>query len=198
MCALLKPLSVRQELLSRNVTVFTSQDFQRIFQINHFQTKYYLEEHTRAGLFWRLKKGLYVLKTDPPPEEEIANLLYRPSYLSFEYALGAYNILPEMSYRITSATTKPTRTFEVGGKAFSYSTIKRQAFAGYLPVKRTGRTILLAEPEKALVDYLYFVSLGKKPANERLHFFSFDKHKAFHYSSLYQRPGLDKLLKEML
>jgi len=198
MCALLKPLSVRQELLRRNVAFFTPQDFQRIFQINHFQTKYYLMEHTRAGLFWRLKKGLYVLKTDPPPEEEIANLIYRPSYLSFEYALGAYNILPEMSYRITSATTKPTRTFVVGEKSFSYFTIKQQAFTGYLPVKRTGRTILLAEAEKALVDYLYFVSLGKKPANERLNLVDLDKEKAFHYSSLYQRPGLDKLLEAML
>lgn len=198
MCALLKPLSVRQELLGRNVAVFTARDFQRIFHTNHFQTKYFLEEYTRANFFWRLKKGMYTLKTDPPPEEQIANLLYRPSYLSFEYALGAYNILPEMSYRITSATTKPTRTFEVGEKSFSYFTIKRQAFSGYLPVKRAGRTILLAEPEKAVADYLYFVSLGKKPGNERLYLANLDQQKIFHYSSLYQRPGLDKLLKEML
>ncbi len=198
MCALMKPLSVRQELLSKKVALFTPQDFQRIFHTNRFQTKYFLEEYTRAGLFWRLKKGLYTLKTDPPPEEEIANLLYRPSYLSFEYALAAYNILPEMPYVITSATTKPTRIFEIEEKAYSYFTIKRQAFLGYLPVKRAGRTILLAEPEKAVVDYLYFVSLGKKPANERLYLVDLDKQKTFHYSSLYQRPGLDKLLKEML
>ncbi len=198
MCALLKPISVRQELLGRKITVFTPQDFQRIFHTKRFQTKYFLEEYTRAGFFWRLKKGLYILKADPPPEEEIANLLYRPSYLSFEYALGTYNILPEMPYVITSATTKPTRTFEVGERAFSYFTIKRQAFAGFLPVKRTGRTVMIADPEKALVDYLYFVALGKKPGNDRLILANLDKEKALRYSSLYQRPGLDKLLKEML
>jgi predicted transcriptional regulator of viral defense system len=198
MYTLLKPLSVRQELLRKKVSAFTSQDFQRIFHTDHFQTKYFLEKHTRDGLFWRLKKGFYTLKTDPPLEEEIANLLYRPSYLSFEYALGMYNFLPEMPYMITSATTKPTRTFKAGEKSFSYFTIKRQAFTGYLPVKRAGRTILLAEPEKALVDYLYFVALGKKPRNDRLILANLDKEKAFRYSSLYQRPGLDKLLEEML
>ena len=198
MYTLLKPLYVRQELLTRNVSVFTPQDFQRIFHTNHFQAKYFLEKHTRDGLFLRLKKGLYTLKTDPPMEEEIANLLYRPSYLSFEYALSIYNIIPEMPYTITSATTKPTRTFQAGGKSFSYFTIKLQAFTGYVPVKKAGRTIILAEPEKALMDYLYFVALGKKPVNDRLYLDNLDKQKAFHYSSLYQRPALDRLLEEML
>ncbi|MFH1635475.1 MAG: hypothetical protein ABIG63_15910 [Chloroflexota bacterium] len=180
------------------MTVFTSQEFQRIFHTTPFQTKYFLVKYAREGLFWRLKKGFYTLKTDPPMEEEIANLLYQPSYLSFEYALALYNILPEMPYAITSATTKPTRTFEVGEKSFSYFTIKRQAFTGYLPVKRAGRTILLAEAEKALVDYLYFVALGKKPQNDRLYLTNLDKQKTFRYAILYRRPGLEKLLEEVL
>lgn len=139
-----------------------------------------------------------MLRTDPLPEEEIANRLYRPSYISFEYAMATYNILLEMPYSVTSATTKPTRTFTVGGKTFSYFTIKREAFTGYTPLKRAGRTVLIAEPEKALVDYLYFVSLGKKPRNDRLNTASLDKQKILHYARLYQRTGLDQLLKEIL
>ncbi len=198
MYPLLKPLPVREELLQKGVGIFTPQDFQRIFRANQFRTKYFLKEYTRGGLFLRLKNGLYTLKTDPPPEEEIANRLYRPSYISFEYALATYNVLLEMPYSITSATTKPTRTFAVGAKTFSYFTIKREAFAGYVPAKRAGRTVLLAEPEKALVDYLYFVSLGHKPRNDRLNTASLDKQKVLYYASLYQRPGLDQLVKEML
>lgn len=198
MYTLLKPLSIREEFLNRGIGVFTPQDFRRIFRIPPSRTKYFLEEYTKGGLFLRLKKGLYMLKTDPLPEEEIANLLYRPSYISFEYAMATYNTLLEMAYTVTSATTKPTRTFVVGQKTFSYSTIKRETFAGYIPVKRAGRTILIAEPEKALVDYLYFVSLGKKPKNDRLNTASLDKQKVLHYASLYQRTGLDQLVKEMV
>jgi len=198
MYAFLKPLPVRDELLRRKVGIFTPQDFQRLFGVSQSQTKYFLEESTRADLFLRLKNGLYALKTDLPPEEEIANRLYRPSYLSFEYALAAYNILPEMPYSITSATTKPTRAFAVGERTFSYSTIKREAFAGYAPTQRVGRIVLIAEPEKALVDYFYFVSLGKKPKNDRLNITALDKQKALGYASLYQRAGLEQLVKEML
>jgi predicted transcriptional regulator of viral defense system len=198
MYALLKPLPVREELLKRGATIFTVQDFQRIFRASRSRTKYFLEEYTQAGLFARLKKGLYALKSDPPPEEEIANRLYRPSYLSFEYALGAHNILPEMPYSITSATPKATRAFEVGERIFSYLTIKRAAFTGYLPVQRRGRTVLMAEPEKALVDYLYFVALGKKPPNDRLNTANLDRRKVSFYADLYQRAGLDKLLQAVL
>jgi len=194
MYTLLKPIPVQDELLKREVSIFTPQDFQRIFRTTKSRTKYFLEKYTKGGLFLRLKKGLYMLRTDPLPEEGIANRLYRPSYISFEYAMATYNILLEMPYSVTSATTKPTRTFAVGEKIFSYFTIKREAFTGYVPVKRAGRTVLMAEPEKALVDYLYFVSLGKKPQNDRLNTASLDRQKVLHYASLYQRPGLDQLM----
>ena len=103
-----------------------------------------------------------------------------------------------MPYSVTSATTKPTRAFAVGEKIFSYLTIKRAAFAGYAPARRAGRTVLIADPEKALVDYFYFVSLGRKPRNDRLDVARLDRQKALGYASLYQRAGLDQLVKEAL
>lgn len=198
MYTLLKPLRVREELLERNISIITPQDFQRVFNTNDHQTKYFLDKFTREGFLVRLKRGLYTLKTDPPGEEEIANLLYRPSYLSFEYALAKYNVIPEMTYSITSATTKPTRIFQALERTFAYLTIKREAYLGYIPVKRGKKTILLAELEKALVDYLYFVSLGKKSINDRLNLAPVDKHKAFQYAEHFQRPGLVLLMKELL
>lgn len=210
MYTFLKSLSVREELLKKGTGIFTPRDFGRIFHTTDSRTKYFLEEYTKRGLFLRLKRGLYMLKTDPLPEEEIANCLYRPSYISFEYALATYNLLPEMVYSVTSATTKPTRTFAVGEKTFSYFTIKREAFTGYIPVKRAGRTILMAEPEKALVDYLYFVSLGKKPRNDRINTATpstgsggasgqaLDRQKVLCYAGLFRRTGLDKLIEEIL
>jgi predicted transcriptional regulator of viral defense system len=198
MCALLKPFVVREQLIDMGVLIFTPRDFQRIFQTDKIRTKYFLGEYTKSGFLLRLKKGLYAMRSDLPPEEEIANLLYQPSYISFEYALNVYNILPEMTYTITSATSKPTRNFEVDGRTFSYFTIKVNAFTGYIPVKRRDRTVLIAEAEKALVDYLYFVSLGKKPKNERLYFSGLDLDKVLHYAAQYQRKGLDLLVKELL
>ncbi|MBK7203695.1 hypothetical protein [Candidatus Amarolinea dominans] len=61
MCALLKPLSVRQVLLGKTTTIFTPQDFQRIFHTTESKAKYFLETYTQNGLFLRLKKGVVYL-----------------------------------------------------------------------------------------------------------------------------------------
>jgi hypothetical protein len=216
MSTLLKPLQVREALLQKNVRTFTTRDFENIFRTSPTRTKYFLETQTDEGLFARLKKGMYALRTDLPSGEEIANRLYRPSYVSFEYALAYYGILPEMPYAITSATTKPTRDFTVDGMAFSYFTIKTEAYTGYRLVRADRRTslqydsvylsgvdnstgmgvFLMAEPEKALVDYLYFVSLGKKSLNDRLYIKlgTLSKSKLRVYARLYGRKRLMELV----
>lgn len=168
MYTLLKPLQIRGELLKKQIRVFTAQEFRRVFHTSPHITKYFLETKVREGLLLRLKRGVYTLKTDLPGEEELANALYKPSYISFEYALSYYHLLPEMPYTITSATTKATRLFTILEKTYSYKTIKKQSFTGYSLMKVGGKSFLIAEKEKALVDYLYFVTLGKSSQNERL------------------------------
>lgn len=195
MYTLLKPLIVREELLKRRLYIFTLEEFTRVFNTKAHKTKYFLETQTDQGLFIRLKKGLYTLKTDIPAEEEIANALYRPSYISFEYALAYYNIIPEMQYQITSATTKPTRLFTVLDKEFVYYTLKKKAYTGYRLVKTEAKSFFMAEPEKALVDYIYFISLGKKPHNNRLILKDINKEKLFKYGELFGRKSLIDLLK---
>jgi hypothetical protein len=220
MNTLLKPLRVREQLLEKNVRIFSALDFQGIFNLSPTRTKYFLENQTETGLFIRLKQGVYALRTDLPSEEEIANSLYRPSYISFDYALAYYGLIPEMPYTITSATTKPTRQFSVQHQAFNYYTIKPEAYTGYMllntmrsisekgnkidfgkiEVRSSGSgSFLIAEPEKALIDYLYFVSLGKRALNDRIDATdTLDKAKLKKYATLYNRKKLNSLLEELL
>jgi len=197
MSTLLKPLFVREKLLEGRLRLFTGVEFIRLFPGSQDKAKYFLERQTKLGLFIRLKKGLYMLKTDPAGEMEIANKLYQPSYISFEYALAYYNLLPEMPYTVTSATTKPTRTFTYDHKNFSYLSIKKTAFTGYFPIKKEGQTVLLASPEKALADYLYFVVLGKKPMNERLNLLNINRKKLLSYCRLFKRQKLTQMAKTL-
>lgn len=193
-----RPLRVQEVLLERDMTVFTNGEFQRIFDTTPAQTKKFLEDYTKRGLLQRLKRGLYTLQIRPPGEEEIANALLRPSYLSFEYALAFHNIMPEMVYTITSATTKDTRSFMIKDKTFAYFTIKKAAYTGYTALKKGERQrILIAEPEKALADYLYFVSLQKKPTNDRLRLTHLNLKKVQEYASLFNRPVLMELVRNL-
>ena len=193
----MRQVAIEEELVQRDVFIFTPRVFQRIFNISSIKTKYILESYAKGGLLIRLKKGLYGLKSHLPNDEEIANVLYKPSYISFEYAMARYGIMPESVYAITSATTKPTREFIVKDKSFSYFKIKKQAFTGYVLIKEGGHSALIAEPEKALVDFLYFISLGKRLWNDRLNTSKLSKEKIMKYAKLYQRPGLMKLLEKI-
>ena len=88
MNTLLKPLQVRETLLQKKVRTFTTHAFEHSFRTTPTKTTYFLETQTAERLFIRLKRGVYALKTDLPGQEEIANSSYRPSSISFEYALA--------------------------------------------------------------------------------------------------------------
>lgn len=218
MYTFLKPIQVRERLVERQLRIFTSADLEVLCNVSRQQAKYFLETQTKQGLFERLKNGLYALKTDIPAEQEIANALYRPSYISFEYALAYWKLIPEMPYAVTSATTMPTRDFVVAQKSFSYYTIQRAAYTGYILCHVStisekynnvhfsetdndpSATFLIAEPEKALADFLYFVALGKKMPNDRLSINTtqIDAQKLLGYGRLYHRKSLLELIQRTL
>lgn len=193
----MKPLLVREELLNRGIRVFTVLDFKRVFSQTSDQIKYFLETQTKQGLLIRLKKGLYALKTNLPGDEEIANILYKPSYISFEYALARYGIIPESPYHITSATTNPTRVFQVSSQAYSYFTIKQKAYTGYFLDTSSDRRVYIAEPEKALVDFLYYVAIGKRSVNDRFNTSKLDRSKLKEYAAVFGRKKILELIGQL-
>lgn len=119
----------------------------------------------RKGWIAPLKRGLYELtypKDLSIPDLYIANTLYHPSYVSLETVLSNESIIPEVSMAVTSVTTKPTRRFRNKHGLFIYRTVKPAAFVGYAIERQGAFDIRMAEPEKALVDFLYFKTYRRK------------------------------------
>lgn len=112
------------------------------------------------GKLVRLRRGMYAFAGEYRKRElnhaELANALYRPSYISTHWALGFFGLIPEMVFMYTSVTSRTTKRFENVLGAFSYCHIKPSAFFGYHPVQINGRKVLIADPEKALLDLWYF------------------------------------------
>lgn len=198
MTTFLKPFYVQSRLAASEITMFTPLEFQRIFEVPPTRVKYFLEKYTGEGLLVRLKKNLYAVKSRLPRETEIANRLYAPSYLSLEYALSYYGMIPETVYAVTSITTMPTREFVVLGLSYTYQAIKRQAYTGYKLMDINGHPALFADKEKALIDYLYFVSLGKISLNDRLRPGDIEPAAVKTYARLFGRKSLVKLAGEIL
>lgn len=193
----LNPIKVQEKLTERNMSIFSPLEFRRIFNVRKSAASFFINYHLKSGLFIKLKNGLYALRIRPPFEFEIANRVYSPSYVSLEYAMMYYGIIPETVYVITSVTTKPTREFVINNVSYTYQKIKKSAFSGYLSKSLDGNIVLIATPEKAFVDYLYFVDLGKKLVNERLDVNKLSKSKLIKYAKLFKRNSLVKLVNKI-
>jgi predicted transcriptional regulator of viral defense system len=114
-----------------------------------------LTEWQHKGYIRKIIKGHYIFSDRDTDENllfKIANKIYRPSYISFETALAHYQLIPEMVYTITSVATRRTRKFETPLCAYSYRTIHRRLFFGYLI---RPNQIKIASAEKAILDYFY-------------------------------------------
>jgi len=104
-----------------------------------------------------LRRGMYALaeryRRVTVQPAALANALHRPSYLSCLWALAFYGLIPESVAVYTSVTTRTPQRFENPLGEFVYSNVKQSLFFGYTPVSISDRKVLLATPEKALLDY---------------------------------------------
>lgn len=110
----------------------------------------------------RVKKGLYVfgpeLSREPYSKEALANLIYGPSYVSLEYALSFYGLIPERVETITNVTNKRKKIFNTPVGIFSYRYINPSIYPYGVTLYEIDKrhSILIASREKALSDLLYF------------------------------------------
>lgn len=110
----------------------------------------------------RIKRGLYCMgskyRIQEPNPISVANVLYSPSYVSFEFAMSYYGMIPERVDEITSATLKHPKLYTTPIGRYSYRKIYENAYAigvdwHYNEIDG-GR--LIATPEKALCDTIRY------------------------------------------
>lgn len=190
-------IKVEEKLKVSGLLVFNPREFKDFFGVSVNTASAFLKRNIKSGLFLKLRNGFYMLKDSSPSLYLIANKLYQPSYISLEKALSYYGIIPETVYAITSITTKSTREFVTPRAAFSYQRIKKSVFTGYSPKKIDGTTVFIADPEKALADYLYFVDLKKISLNNRLNLSSIKKTKLIRLVKIFERPKMAALVKKI-
>ena len=118
-----------------------------------------LSRWQKKGLLVSLRKGVYVLNPHDRKIEVdqmmIANILYQPSYISMEYALNFYGLIPEAVSDITSVSTRKTAVFNNELGTFRYQHIGPKVFRGFKKAGEGQNAFFMAEAEKAVVDFLY-------------------------------------------
>lgn len=154
-------IDIFKKLKTLEKPYFNIADFEKILGLKKESLYVTLNRLVKSGVLRRLKRGVYEVIFSESRIEEVANQLYWPSYLSFESALSRYGIMDQIPYTLSFATPKKSKKISLAGREIEYRQIKRELFFGY---KKEGK-ILIAEPEKALLDQVYLFSLGKASVN---------------------------------
>ena len=109
----------------------------------------------RSGVIVRVKKGLYIFgehyRKSPYCRELLANLIYGPSFVSLDYALGYYGLIPERVETVTSVTSGRLRRFQTPTGLFTYRPSPCLSMGAEL-AGQGGSNYLIALPERALAD----------------------------------------------
>ncbi len=113
----------------------------------------------------RLKNGFYLISEKITngsakviPFEQVANLLYGPSYVSMEWALSFYGMIPERVHTITSMTLGRNKAYHTCIGDFSYFTLSSESYSIGITQKKSPDFVggfLIASPEKALADTVF-------------------------------------------
>lgn len=119
-----------------------------------------IHELMKAGVLRGIKKGLYIFSPEyadgPVSKEVLANLIYGPSYISLEYALAYYGLIPERVETVTSVTPKRNKAFQTSVGSFTYRKLGSEKYREGVELVsiKPSRTVFMASPEKALLDYI--------------------------------------------
>jgi predicted transcriptional regulator of viral defense system len=126
------------------------------------QVRILLYRWAKAGHILQLKKGVYMTRRfyelhrgDYLFSGAVSSILLSQSYLSLEFILQQNNILTEVTYPITCATTRNTRKITNRIGTFWYRHLREDLYHGFTISDYFGIRICQASPAKALFDYLY-------------------------------------------
>lgn len=182
-------------LREKQLSLFSLADFSRLFEIRNRETLYKkISRLEKKKIIKKLIKGKYIFLFNQPQDYFIANYLYQPSYISLETALSFYGIITAFPYKITSITPKKTKNIIVENKEFSYVQILPSLFWGY----EKKDNFLIAEKEKALLDYLYLYTKGLRNFDkEEFDLKEINKKKLFLYAKKFKNKKILSIIKSI-
>ena len=155
--------SLRQKLQSR--PFFETLEAEALFGKGECEALPRISRWVRQGKLIQLRRGKYLLpprfQIKPTDPFYVSNYLFRPSYVSLFSALQYYRLIPEAVFEIQAVTTRQTATWDTVLGQFRYFSTKTDRFFGYSMVTMGDgeqQTVLIAKPERALIDICYFYS----------------------------------------
>lgn len=148
-------------LRKTGVNYFTISDICTLFEISNNYASQMVYQLKLDEKIEEIEKGKYTLPEGAQYPFLIAWKTVQPSYISFETALSVYRTKDVSESKIYYvATPKRKRPLVFKKYNFKYITLKPYKFFGFCHLNINGNKVVMAEPEKAIVDCLEETEYG--------------------------------------
>ena len=180
--------TIKEKALKTGRAVFSTKELSNLTSTKVANANVYSTRLVKKGLAKKLIKGKISFDDD---EFVIATQLLEPSYITGLTALNLLGLIQQVPVKIECATSKRSIKYETLG--ITYHKIPCQLFYGYKKQKKSQSYVLIAEPEKAIIDGIYLNILTKdilKELDEKI-----DKEKLIEYAKRFKGRGKKKIMK---
>ncbi len=191
------------KLLASNRTAWNLREISLILGKTSEETRFKVFRWCQKGYLRRLRKGVYVRTDKKYNPLEVAGLIFKPSYVSFETALFLHGAITQGTWSVVTIASYLTREIEVDGWILKALRVKKDILytpKGLIPPEKCKfGYVTFASPERALLDTLYFykspieVQFKKVFDKKRL-----DKLLKVYFKSENTRKKYQKIIKEVL
>ena len=179
------------KLYENSRTVFRINDIAMLMGKEKDDTLYkILNYYVKTGKLLNPRRGFYAKKSYK--SEELACLLYPPTYISLDYVLQRSGVVFQYDSTITNISYL-TREVEIDNQTFRYRKMKGEILTNPAGVILNQKNINIATPERAFLDTLY---LNGKRYFDNLHILN--KKNVEKLLPIYNSPTLVKTVNKLL
>ncbi|KXB07609.1 transcriptional regulator, partial [candidate division MSBL1 archaeon SCGC-AAA382M17] len=162
-----KGLSKKESLLlsrlsSKGKKIIEIGDIEDTLDVTYKNAKKIASDLKKKGWLDRMQRGKYVIVpleagesgTFTEHEFLIASELVSPYYIGFLSALNFHGLTEQTPISVFVATTKRVRNRTIHNIPYYFVTLKEEKFFGTKEYSVAGKTVIISDPEKTLIDCL--------------------------------------------
>jgi predicted transcriptional regulator of viral defense system len=181
---------------ARRSAILKADDIARRYGIVEIAVGNALRRQERRGLVEHVSNKIYINKLAHDfSSRDLVNLLRLDAYISLESALAEWGISTQSPSGLTCVTTGFPRKFRTASVRIIFRHISKRLYWGFKEKRTRHGVYKIAEPEKALLDWIYLKRQEGLPvALDELNLSAVDKGKLLEYASRYPKPVRESLL----
>jgi predicted transcriptional regulator of viral defense system len=149
----------------------------------------------KRGLVQRASNKIYINTLAPEfSVRDLATAINPESYVSLESALNEWGIYSQSPVALTCISVRHTPSVRKKNMEIKFHELKRSLFWGYIEKKTRYRTYRIAEPEKAILDWIYLRRKKSHPVElDEFEFGRVSRAKLARYAEQFPKPILQAI-----